>query len=792
MTANRVVVTGIGIRCAGADSAAEFWKNVQAGQCAVVEVQGLDIGDSECRVGGQVADLEYSGVGEAGDRTLQLLLAAVTEALADSGVDLDSADRSRVGVALGQCQPGFYEDGYAQFIYANADAVARQLGVTGPRIVISSACTAGAGALVQAAERIACGDSDIVIAGGVDQLLGPTWQGFSSLTALGPEGCEAYSKSSGVVLGEGAGVFVLESLENAEARGAEVLAELTGWGSSADAHHITAADPSGRGAQLAMNRALTHAGLTPADIDYVCGHGTGTQSNDLMEIKALRLIFRDRAPLVPLSSIKPMIGHTLGAAGAIEAAATVYALRDQMLPPTINFKVTDKPPELDFVPNTARRADIDIAMSNNYAFGGDNSSLIFARPGLAREPREPSTREVCITGVGAVGAIGSGYEQWRTALLEGRTGIGPITSFDGTGLRAHSIGELPELSTRGVATPGEWRHLDSLSRLSLTVARQAWTDAALRLTSAQRGNTAVILATATGPLQAITRFRDSLRSGEPSPVVFPNTVFTAASGHVCKALRLRGPRTTFSSGSAAAVQAIEYATRLVARGEVDHAVVLAVEEVVRLHLATPGRHNDYLTPGLGQPFQKQSQGVQLGSAGVAFVIEPVAQARERGARSYGRVLGCAVGGDALGPRAGSRVDADPRGIQWEAVLRGAMAKAGVTPEEIGYVAASANGVPELDSLETGLLSRVFGRDIPVSAPKAAVGETQGAGAAVAILAGLVALDSGVVPPTAGLTDPVGRVRVQHVLDGTVAMTKDAVLANAFALGGSYGAVVVGR
>lgn len=791
MSTNRVVVTGIGVRCAGAENAVEFWKNVQSGQGAVGVVRGLDLGNSECRVGGQVEDLAHSGVGDIRDRALHLLIAALDEAVRDSAVDLRLVEPSRVGISLGQCQSGFYDDGYAQFLYANADIVASRLGVTGPRIVVSSACTAGSGALAQAAELISRGDADIVIAGGVDQLFGPTWQGFSSLQALGPDGCEAYSRSSGVVLGEGAGILVLESLRHAGDRGAEPLAELVGWGSSADAHHVTAPDPSGRGAQLAMHRALEHAGLTPDDIDYVCGHGTGTQSNDAMEIKALRITFGERAPEVPMSSIKPMIGHTLGAAGAIEAAATVYALRDQLLPPTINFQAPDEPTGLDFVPNVARAARIDHAMSNNYAFGGDNSSLVFSRPGGSRTPREHGSRPVGITGVGALGPIGSGYGQWREALLSGQAGIGPITSFDSEGLRVRSIGELPEMSTRGVATPGIWRQLDNLSRLSLTVARQAWNDAGLRLTTAQRDRTAVILATATGPLQAITRFRDSITAGEPSPVLFPNTVFTAASGHVCRALRVRGPRTTFSSGSIAAVHAIDYATRLVERGDVDHAIVIAAEEVTRLHLTTPGRHNDYLTAGVGRPFQKHSTGANLSSTGVAFVIEPLEQARERGTRVYGRVLGCATGGDAL-RTVGNGAMADPRGARWRAVLKDALDRAGVTPEEVGYVAAAANGVAELDSLETGVLSHVFGRDVPVSAPKAALGETQGAGAAVGVLAGLIALDTGIAPPTAGLTDPVGSLRIRHVLDGSVGVAKDAIVANAFSLGGSYGAVVVAR
>ncbi|MGW4947542.1 beta-ketoacyl-[acyl-carrier-protein] synthase family protein [Actinoplanes sp. NPDC004185] len=786
----RVVVTGIGIRCAGARNTSEFWDMILDGRSAVGPVRGLKIDACECKVGGQVHDLEYSGTGDPRDRVAQLMFPALREAVRESGLDLGTVDRSRIGIALGQCQAGFYEDGFAQFLYANADLMARELGATGPRMVVSTACTAGAASLTQAAERLSSGDTDVMVAGGVDQLFAPTWSGFSALQALSPDGCEAYSRSRGLVLGEGAGILVLETLDGALARGAVPIAELKGWGSSADAHHITAPDPTGRGAVLAMSRALRRAGFGPDDVDYVCGHGTGTETNDSMEIKALRLAFGDRAPAVPLSSIKPAIGHTLGASGAIEAAASVLALRDQMLPPTANFD-TGCDATLDFVPNKARPATIRVAVSNNYAFGGDNSSLVFCPPGAGPEPAPRPRRAVCVTGVGAVGPIGSGYAAWRDALLAGGTGLGPARGFDTEGLPASFVGELPELDPRGVAALGEWRQMDTLGRLALTVARQAWNDAGLRLTVGERNNTAVVFATATGPLGAITRFTESIKT-EASPALFPNTVFTSASGHVCKALRLRGPRTTFSSGAVAAVHAIEYATTLVGSGDVDHAIVIAAEEVTRLHLATPGRQRGYMANSRAIPFQRSSPGINLGSAGVAFVIEPAEQAQTRGVRSYAEILGCAVGGDALPPHA-TEADYDPSGRQWMAVLRAALHRGGVTPADVGFIAAVANGANAIDSAETGVLSQVFGKHVPVSSPKSAVGETQGASGAVSLLSALVALETGLAPPTAGLTDPFGAHRVRHVLDGSrVPVTGRVAVANASSIGGTYGSVVVRR
>lgn len=783
-----IAVTGIGIRCAGSETAVQFWQNVNDGRGAVGEVVGLDIGDSPCRIGGQIASVPATGVGHPSNRPLQLLVGVATEALSDSGRDLEDLDPTRVGIVLGQCQGSLSEDLSTDFMHSLGDDLAAHLGVLGPRTVISTACTAGAAAVALAGERIADGQLDLVLAGGIDVLSGFTWHGFSSLQSLSSAGCAAYSRSDGLVLGEGACILVLEPWDRVVAQGRKPLAQLLGWGFSADAHHITAPDASGRGALLAMQRAAQRADIGLDSVDYVCGHGTGTQANDEMEVKALRLAFGDRAPSVPLSSIKPMIGHTLGAAGAIEAAASILALRDGCLPPTINFE-SDKPSDLNFVPNTSRSASLRVVMSNNYAFGGNNSSLVFGDgDGSSHRSRPSGARhEICVTGIGLMGSVGSGYADWTQALFEGRTGVGPWERID-PGDTGVTIGaEMPELSPRGVTTPSEWRHLDPLSRLALTVARQAWTDAGLRLTPAQRENFAVIYGSGTGPVSAIRRFQLSVAQGEPSPMQFPNTVYTAAPGHVCKALALHGPTTTFTSGGVAGIHALEYAMALIARGDVSQAIVIAADELSEWHLAARGEQRGYLALDRAVPFQRGSSGVNLGAAGVAYVLEAAEVAARRDAGCYGRLRSCVTGGDA-----NASMLPDPRGSTWTSVVRQSLAQAGIGPQDVGYVACAANGVNELDSLETGVISRVFGRDVAVSASKAMTGETLGASGAVSLAAALAALRAQAAPPTAGLTDPVGANRVRHVMTSPTPFAAEFAVANAFSLGGNYGSVVVQR
>jgi 3-oxoacyl-[acyl-carrier-protein] synthase II len=780
-----VAVSGIGIRCAGGDDAATFWKYIREGRSAVGPVAGLDIDGCDCQIGGQIATLDVQG----DKRVKHILIGVADEALAESGLDLGTVDPARVGVCLGQCQGSLADEGSAHFMHEDVDTLAAHFGVAGPRVVISTACTAGAAALALAADRIASGEVDVMIAGGVDALSAFTWRGFTSLQSLSPQGCAAYSRSDGLVLGEGAGIFVLEALDRVLARGGAPVAQLLGWGFSADAHHITAPDPTGRGALLAMQRAVARAGVDFADIGYVCGHGTGTQANDHMEAKALRLAFGDRAPAVPLSSIKPIIGHTLGAAGAIEAAASVFALRDGILPPTVNF-AADASSELDFVPNVARPAELDVVMSNNYAFGGNNSSLVFghpAHPARPESPPAPARRPVWVTGIGLAGALGMGYDAWREALYEGRTALAPFQTLQATDSGLGYGAEIPVLTSKGVTTPDEWRHLDPLSRLALTVARQAWQDAGLkRATLADGTNVALIYGSGTGPLSAIRRFQTSVAGGNPSPVHFPNTVYPAAPGHVCKALGLRGPTMTFTSGGLAGMHAIEYATALVARGEVDRAVVIAAEELTEWHLEAGGSQRAYMAPDLARPFQRGSKGANLGSAGVALVLESAEFAQARQARRYGTILGTAVGGDAE-----ARLLPHPRGLRWAAVLQQALDRAGVAAEDVGYVSAAANGSIELDSLETGVISRVLGRPVAISATKAAAGETLGPSAAVSLVAALMAVQTGMAPPTANLDDPVGASRVRHVLGAPTALEAPYALVDAFSLGGNYGGIVVG-
>ena len=398
----RVVITGIGVISpigAGKDF---FWKELLAGKSGIRPVSSFDSSAFAAHMGAEVLDFDPkdylqrqkpSNMGRAS----QMGVGAARQALADARVDLNNYTRSRIGVSMGTTsgEPLFVEY-YNDAKKAGVEPAPEVFGqypchvipahlsiefeLTGPAIMIPNACAAGNYAVGYAYDLIRAGRVDMMLAGGADAFSRIPYMGFARLGAIAPERCQPFDKNrKGMVPGEGAAVMVLEPLDAAVARGATIYAEVLGYGASCDSHHMTAAHPQADGAIRAMSAAISQSGLTTADIDYISAHGTGTPTNDRIESLAVRTLFGERAPLVPMSSIKSMLGHTMGAASAIEAVACALALHTGWIPPTINHEEPDPDCGLDIVPNQARKTDPEVALNNAYAFGGNNASLCLAR-----------------------------------------------------------------------------------------------------------------------------------------------------------------------------------------------------------------------------------------------------------------------------------------------------------------------------------------------------------------------------------------------------------------------------
>jgi len=410
----RVVVTGMGTVNALGQDVSTFWDNLVAGRSGVRTITSFDPSRVAAKIAAEIKDFDPSGVLDRKDmrrtdRYIQLALVCARQALEDAGFPgrLDDESAARTGVIVGsglggvstlfdnvlvmaergpdRISPFFIPMGIAN---VGSGQVAIATGAIGPNFATVSACATGGHALGEAWETIRRGDADIMIAGGVEAgIHEATVGGFASMKALSTRNDDPEAASrpfdtarDGFVMGEGGAVVILEAIENAEARGATPLAELVGYGATADASHITLPAPGGIGAVRAARRALDKAGLEPAEVQHVNAHATSTPEGDKSELQAIRTIFGDHASNVAISANKSMLGHTLGAAGAIEAIATILAIREGCIPPTINLDDPDElAADLDLTPNVASRREVTAALSNSFGFGGQNTALVFRR-----------------------------------------------------------------------------------------------------------------------------------------------------------------------------------------------------------------------------------------------------------------------------------------------------------------------------------------------------------------------------------------------------------------------------
>ncbi|MDI4637653.1 MULTISPECIES: beta-ketoacyl-ACP synthase II [Halomonadaceae] len=411
MPRRRVVVTGLGLVTPVGNTVDESWANIVAGKSGISAIEHFDTSGFNTRFGGSVKDFDISPYlnpkdARKMDLFIQYGIAAGGQAISDAGLECTEDNAHRIGVAIGsgigglpmiehnhnalnkggarRISPFFVPGSIINMISGN---LAIQHGFQGPNIAITTACTTGTHNIGYSARTIAYGDADVMVCGGAEMATTPLGLGgFSAARALSTRNDDPSAASrpwdrdrDGFVLSDGAGVMVLEEYEHAKARGATIYAELSGFGMSDDAYHMTAPPEDGSGAAMSMRNAVHDAGIDPASIDYINAHGTSTPAGDLAESRAVQKVMGEGAKSVAVSSTKSMIGHLLGAAGAVEAVFCVLAIRDQVAPPTINLDNPQDGCDLDYVPHTAREMKIDTTLSNSFGFGGTNGSLIFTR-----------------------------------------------------------------------------------------------------------------------------------------------------------------------------------------------------------------------------------------------------------------------------------------------------------------------------------------------------------------------------------------------------------------------------
>ncbi|HCJ27824.1 MAG TPA: beta-ketoacyl-[acyl-carrier-protein] synthase II [Pseudomonas sp.] len=411
MSRRRVVITGMGMLSPLGNDVPNSWQGILAGRSGIGLIEHMDLSAYSTRFGGSVKNFDveqYLPAKEARklDLFIQYGLAASFQAVRDSGLEITDANRERIGVAMGSGIGGltniensckalieqgprrispFFVPG--SIINMVSGFLSIHLGLQGPNYAIATACTTGSHCIGMAARNIAYGEADVMVAGGSEMAAsGLGIGGFAAARALSTRNDDPTAASrpwdkgrDGFVLSDGAGALVLEELEHAKARGAKIYAELIGFGMSADAFHMTSPPDDGAGAARCIRNAIVDARIDAAQVGYINAHGTSTPAGDKAEAAAIKTVFGDHAYELSVSSTKSMVGHLLGAAGAVEAIFSVLAIRDQVAPPTINLDEPDEGCDLDFVPHEAKPRTIDIAISNSFGFGGTNGSLVFRR-----------------------------------------------------------------------------------------------------------------------------------------------------------------------------------------------------------------------------------------------------------------------------------------------------------------------------------------------------------------------------------------------------------------------------
>ncbi len=407
----RVVITGMGVVSPLGSRISTMWENLVSGKSGISRIESFDVSEYTTQIAGEVRDFEPEMYLEKKeirkfDRFTLFAIGAAKDALEDSGLVITEENRADIGVYIGSGVGGIHTllENYKTLLMRGPRRVSPHVvpmmisnmasgqisiltGAMGPNSAPVSACATGTHAIGDAFKMIQRGAAEVMIAGGAEAaIVDLSLAGFANMRALSTRNSNPAAASrpfdkdrDGFVMGEGAGIVVMESLDHALKRGARIHAEIVGYGMSGDAYHITAPAPEGEGAYLAMRRAIDDANLSPEDIVYINAHGTSTELNDKFETLAVKRVFGNHAYRLAMSSIKSMIGHLLGAAGGVEAIATIKTIEEGVLPPTINYETQDPDCDLDYVPNVSRKADVPVAMSNSFGFGGHNASIVFRR-----------------------------------------------------------------------------------------------------------------------------------------------------------------------------------------------------------------------------------------------------------------------------------------------------------------------------------------------------------------------------------------------------------------------------
>ena len=790
----RCVITGLGMISAIGNNTDECWKNVLASVSGIDHTKTVDTENCYSDYAAEVRNSDWDNIKgtEGMDRVSKLCIKAVSEAMEDSGLS-DFGGDERVSVIMGSCVGGVlssekYYTGEKKKelipqmpISAIASQAAGFCNAGGSVTNIANACAAGTISIAYAADLIRAGKADIVVAGGADAFASVPYAGFTSLHALDSEPCSPFNHLSGITLGEGAGALIVESYEHAAARGAKIYCEVLGAGITSDAHHITAPRPDGECQMNAIRRAVSYSGLTEGDIDYVNAHGTGTAKNDEAEFLSLHTVFDGMNDDLSVSSTKAMTGHCLGAAGAVEAVFAVKALTENIVPPTLGFSDADlevlaeRAGKIDFCPNVPRKKQLNTVMSNSFAFGGNNASIVFSK-GEGGCTLHNEKKRIAVTGLGIVTPAGNGKDKY----------IGSAGSFAPESADLRSAVGKEEYDECGLKM-AFYRKLDRFSQLQTVSGMYALTDGGYEVKDENAADIGIIVGTSEGALSPVCDFEMLISekgNANGSAFKFPNTVYNAAGGYLSICSGIKGYNVTATNGAQSGIFSVAYAMNVIRSGQEKAMLATGTDEnndIMRELYTGLGLASDTPTA----PYSGSDKFV-LSDGSTTLLLEDEASAKARGARIYAYATGCGAAHKSVpfGTISGS-------GEALDRAVLAALEDAGLKTGDIGAVVGFANGHKAVDTIETESLRRVFGSragELPIFSVKEKLGEARAASAALGAAHAALMLSGSIGCGDCFFIEENGNMR-----KGSAESDKlDNILVIAYGSGGSYCAVIISR
>lgn len=787
----RCVVTGLGMISAIGNNVDECFENALAGKTGIDKVTSVDTTDCYANLGAEVHcnTLDDSEESKQVDRVSKLCLKASKEALADSGLVIDEENAGRVGVVMGSCVGGVVsvenyvtdgqktEDINKMTIASIANHVANMAGAKGVITNVGNACAAGTISIAYACELIRAGVADAFIVGGADAFASVPFSGFLALHALSEQACSPFNHSNGITLGEGSGAIVVESYEHAMKRNAKIYCDVLSAGISSDAHHITAPRPDGLGQMYAIRQAIEKSGINPEDIGYVNAHGTGTAKNDEAEFLSLHTIFDDVNPNLSVSSTKAMVGHCLGAAGAIEAVFAIKALTENKIPATIGYSEEDiaalaeKAGTFDFMPNTMKEKELDYVMSNSFAFGGSNASIIFSKkPGDVKETE--NDEKVYITGLGIVSPLGNGVENYIEKVNAGAKPESASVSAN--------VGK-DDYDKYGLKM-AFYRKLDKFSLMQVISGLEALDNAGIEVTEDNAEQLGMIIGTGDGPLTTVYEFQEHISENGTtagSAFNFPNTVYNAAGGYLSIKTGMRGYNVTVTNGAQSGMSSLCYAYNEIRQNREKAMLATGTDENSEV-MDKLYRQLGLVADDIGCAYAGKS-GFALGDGSTSIALESASYAASHGAKKYAEVCGYAMTheGVAYGTLAGSE-----KGLI--SAILDAVGMADIGLDQVDAVYGFANGAKETDEIEQRVYDEIFSGKVPVHQVRDFTGEGRAASSALSVAHAALTLSGDFEKMQEAYFVTKDAVTKQTVDTSAY----EYVLATSCAVGGSYCAVVL--